>query len=101
MTTERDPTTEQLQIRSAVARARLASDIEQLHLALEPSQLTVRAFDAAERSAAQLGRHLLWRLSKAPARAARYAKQHPVASLGLGAAIVAFIAWRALARRRN
>jgi hypothetical protein len=100
MTTESEPSTEQLQIRSAVARARLASDIEQLHLALEPSQLKVRAFDAAERSAAHLGWRLLWRLSKAPSRAARYAKEHPAASVGLGAAIVAFIGWRTMARRR-
>ncbi|HVY25136.1 MAG TPA: hypothetical protein VHB79_01240 [Polyangiaceae bacterium] len=101
MKTDREPSTEELQIRSMVARARVASDIEQLHLALEPAQLKERAFEAAERSAAHLGWRLLWRLSKAPQRFARYVKQHPTASASVGAALVALIGWRALARKRG
>jgi hypothetical protein len=100
MKTDREPTTEELQIRSAVARARVASDIEQLHLALEPAQLKNRAFEVAERSAAHLGWRLLWRLTKAPTRVARYVKQHPVASASVGAALVALLGWRVMARKR-
>jgi hypothetical protein len=95
-----DPSTEELQARSALARSRVAADVEQLHAALEPARLKDRAFEAAERSAAQLALRALKRWSKAPGRLARYAKKHPVVSVSLTAAVV-LLGWRALARRRH
>jgi hypothetical protein len=95
---EGEPSTQELLIRSAQSRSRVAEDVAELRAALEPEHLKERATLAAERKAAGLVLRYLDRLGALPAKIGGYARRHPVASAMLGSG-VAFISWRLLRRK--
>jgi ElaB/YqjD/DUF883 family membrane-anchored ribosome-binding protein len=83
-----------------LARARVATDVEQLVEQLAVPQLKARALNAAERSVETLRARLLQRLAETPRSLVQYVRQHPAAGVAIAAGASAIV-WRLVARRRH